>query len=964
MSDLMPLALAALLLVSGVQPAASQPDAPPPAAVLPQAEASTCELEKKEPACTRKGVDVRTLRAGTVIGDAIADGETHSYTVVLAQGQFLQALVEQQGVDLIAAVCAPDGTLAAEVDRQNGSWGPEAVSVSARMGGDYRLLVHSISSPGRYEVRVGQLRGADATDVIRLEAEQLVTEGGKYFNKGGPPCLRQSIKRFELALKLWELLDEPYEVAVTQYGLGWSFSDLGSHGMAKFPAPLHRIRWSYESRGDHLKALKYFEQAYIIMEGLGDRHGQAITLAGMAWPNLYLGRYEKALESFSQSRLHFRARNNRRGEAITTYGLGWVYALLNDNERALKNFLQALPLRWEVRDRKGEAITLLGIGRMYGRLGLHQEAFNYGRGALALFERQQDAHGKASALTIMGWASKGMGRPTDALNSFRAAYEAQPGDRTGMATALYGTAHVQSEQGDLAGALSTMEEVLSLIEPLRERGIDSELRTYYFANVQEYYEFYIQSLMRRHHADPAAGHADAAFRANERARARELLALLVEVDDFRHRQYDSELTQPLNVEGVKALLDDETLLIEYFLGAETSYVWLISARGVQSYELPKREEVEAAALEFYRSVSGGGGGRLNPDDARARRQTAEADERTRLLGARLGEILLGPVAAQLGSKRLVFVPQGVLQLIPFGALSLPPNRAYRPLIVDHEIVSLPSASILKVLRRNAGTSPRVSKTIAVIADPVFTSTDARVGRPSPSAAGGAQAGDGRGPGPRTEEAEADGEPPGGKFRRLFGTRWEAKQITSLVPQAEQFLALDFAASRETVLSGELSRYRIIHFATHAVAYDSNPARSKIVLTQIDEQGRPRDGDLTLTDVYKLNLQAELVVLNSCRTGLGPDVRGEGMVGLTGGFMRAGAPRVLVSLWSVSDRAAAELMVRVYRKMLGERRLSPAAALREAQIEAWRNPRWGSPYYWAPFTLQGEWRWGRRPAPFE
>jgi CHAT domain-containing protein len=128
----------------------------------------------------------------------------------------------------------------------------------------------------------------------------------------------------------------------------------------------------------------------------------------------------------------------------------------------------------------------------------------------------------------------------------------------------------------------------------------------------------------------------------------------------------------------------------------------------------------------------------------------------------------------------------------------------------------------------------------------------------------------------------------------------------------------------------------------------------VVLSLVDEQGKPQNGFLRLQDIFNLNLPAELVVLSACETGLGQDVKGEGLVGLTRGFMYAGSPRVLVSLWSVNDRGTSELMSRFYKKMLQEK-LQPAAALRAAQIEMLHNPQWKSPYYWAAFTLQGEWR---------
>jgi CHAT domain-containing protein len=194
----------------------------------------------------------------------------------------------------------------------------------------------------------------------------------------------------------------------------------------------------------------------------------------------------------------------------------------------------------------------------------------------------------------------------------------------------------------------------------------------------------------------------------------------------------------------------------------------------------------------------------------------------------------------------------------------------------------------------------------------------------------------------------------GRIPRLPFTRREADSILALVPEADARSALGFTANRASVSAADLSRYRYIHFATHGILNSQNPELSSIVLSLVDESGTPQDGFLRAMEVYNLNLPAEAVVLSACETGLGKQVKGEGLVGLTRGFMYAGTPRVIVSLWAVNDRATAELMTRLYRKMLKEN-LPPAAALRAAQTEMFRDTQWKSPYYWAAFAAQGEWR---------
>ena len=192
------------------------------------------------------------------------------------------------------------------------------------------------------------------------------------------------------------------------------------------------------------------------------------------------------------------------------------------------------------------------------------------------------------------------------------------------------------------------------------------------------------------------------------------------------------------------------------------------------------------------------------------------------------------------------------------------------------------------------------------------------------------------------------------IRRLAFTRQEADGLLALTPKASSLRETDFQANRTNVMNGDLAQYRYVHFATHGFLDTERPGLSALVLSTVDENGKSQDGFLRANDIYNMKLPAELVVLSACQTGLGKEVKGEGLIGLTRGFMYAGARRVVVSLWSVNDNATADLMTKFYRKMLkqGER---PAAALRAAQVEMWKQKKWQSPYYWAAFTMQGEWK---------
>jgi len=381
----------------------------------------------------------------------------------------------------------------------------------------------------------------------------------------------------------------------------------------------------------------------------------------------------------------------------------------------------------------------------------------------------------------------------------------------------------------------------------------------------------------------------------------------------------------------------------------------VTPTAIRSFELPPRAEIEAAGRRFYELLTARNHVVPNETPDERRRRVERADTDSRQASAALSRILLGPVAAQLTAKRLAIVGEGILQHLPFAALPVPaaanadPHADGTPLIAVHEVVMLPSASTLAVLRRETMGRARAPKDVAVLADPVFNPLDPRVRSLQSAVTGNRQ--------PSLQSVglpRSANESGATALVRLRFSRQEADAIAALAAGPRMFKAVDFAASRATATSPALADYAIVHFATHGVIDNQRPELSGIVLSLVDESGRPQDGFLRVYDIYNLKLGADLVVLSACQTALGKDIKGEGLIGLTRGFMYAGVPRVVASLWQIDDRATAELMKRFYASMLtgGQR---PASALRDAQIALSKIKGWDSPYYWAAFTLQGEWR---------
>ncbi|HEY6249469.1 MAG TPA: CHAT domain-containing protein [Candidatus Angelobacter sp.] len=447
----------------------------------------------------------------------------------------------------------------------------------------------------------------------------------------------------------------------------------------------------------------------------------------------------------------------------------------------------------------------------------------------------------------------------------------------------------------------------------------------------------------------------------------QLAAVEQEMEDIRTQYADIErqirtnspayagLTQPqpLNAQQTQALLDDETVLLEYALSEPRSHVWVITSGSMKGYELPPRAQIEKLARHLYTLLS-------TRKTSRSANGRAEQPGRERLsvAAADLSRAILGPFAPQLRGKRLLIVADGALQYIPFAVLPDPGSRDRAPLILGHEIVYSPSASVLAELRREENGRTQPTKAVAVLADPVFESDDPRV----KGKASGHRVGQRTG---RSQQADA---PPLFvqhltrstadvgllHLSRLMFSRREANAIMAMTPTGQGMEALGFDANRETAVNPNLGQYRIVHFATHALLDNEHPELSGLVLSLVDKQGKPQNGFLDLDDIYNLHLPIELAVLSACKTGLGREIRGEGLVGLTRGFMYAGATRVVASFWNADDVATKELMERFYRAM-EQQGLRPVAALRQAQIQMLKQRRWSAPYYWGAFQVQGEWK---------
>ncbi len=876
----------------------------------------------------------------------------------------------------------------------------ESISLAEKTG-TVDLQAVTLNNLAKLEALLGDLPAAEDAYKRSLEiyqkrgdlsGEALILEGlGHIYDLQGRP------------VEAMEALERSRSLATS-----WEIPNLAGNALNSLGGLLLRL-------GQPRQALEYYLPAVDQYKQAGNLSGQGIVLLNLGSLLIELGEQAAGEEMLQKSRLLLRdPRDMARGQLL----LSGIAADRGNLPEAGELAEKALELQRRMENPAGEAEAQRALGFLRLRQSRPKEARQALEQALALSKSSDDLIGQPEAFRGLGLVLSALGEPAAADQAFEQALSLarEMGNTAEEIKILNDIARSQKAGGNLDGARSRLEEAIGLLESLRAEIAGDELRASHFATQREIYERYVDLLERLDRERAGSGLGSQAFAAAERSRARGLLDLLSQskidirtgdpslLQEEQHlrltlnakallraehlhkpggdeeiaalereitsleSQYQivearldaknpelSKLKQPdVQLADIQKTLGADTVLLEYFLAEPRSYLWLVTPDSLTSFELPGRAKVEELARHVHEELG------------RPASQTG-TDERKDL--EELSQILLGPIAGRLQGKRLAIVPDGALLYVPFSALPVnaPDGNGQVPLIVEHEVVQLPSAAVVREIRRSREGRPRPAAALAVLADPVFEKTDPRL---QIAAAGAPTKAD------ATRGAGAESMPPlttgdlwsdflglprqggnGTSFARLAWTRREAEAIATEATGREMLLALDFRANRDLVTEGALGRYQIVHFATHGMLDTQHPALSGLVFSQVNEQGKLQDGFLRLHDIYHLHLDADLVVLSGCETALGKTLRGEGIMGLTRGFFHAGASQVLASLWPVRDRATAELMQRFYHGMFRDG-LPASAALRQAQVSMWKERQWRDPYFWAGFVLQGDWQAGR------
>jgi CHAT domain-containing protein len=775
----------------------------------------------------------------------------------------------------------------------------------------------------------------------------------------------------------------------------------------------------YSKVGQPQQALAALRKALEIVEQGEGQLLKARVVAGIGHTYLQLRDFEKALTYDTKAVNMFQRLGNKWGEAELRMDLGEIHYYRNERDEALTSYNLALPLFRELGMTRFRAQTLSSIGVVYASRGDYEKALDYYKQSLRLTRSGQDQRYDAYTLNYLGELQLAMKKQTEAAQNFRdaLALNQEASDPVGEVMTLYNLARLARDTGSLGKATDYSEQALKIIESVRMAVAGEKLRANFAASVHQHYELRVDILKRQ-------DQQVAALEVSERGRARSWLeslgeagaeiregvdqAILDRADALQkkidaksqeqirlmtrahtdkeeqdlaqelrklasdYEELDEEIransqryarlpqASALTGPQIQQQVDNDSVFLEFSLGDDRSYVWVISPEWIKGVELPSRKVIEPVCRRLYESLAARSRRTAGPMPAGYAATDAEAERSAK----ELGQILFKPIHDLLGHKRLLIVPDGELQYVPFEVLAEASDQASsQPLVANHEIVYLPSASVIAEQRAKFKNRPLAPKTIVIFADPVFEDTDERVEkratrkntRPRQGSSAGRVASSttrSTGDSESTNALRAAGFVEG--IPRLPYSNQEARRIMSLVPQGQGVAELGFDANRTAATSVELAKYRYIHFATHGLLNSEHPELSGILLSMVNASGSSQNGFLQLHEIYKMQLPVELVVLSACQTALGKEVRGEGLFGLTRGFMYVGAKRTVSTLWKVDDSATAELMELFYKEML-QNGSTPAAALQTAKNKLRKQKPWQAPFFWAGFIIQGDWR---------
>jgi CHAT domain-containing protein len=732
---------------------------------------------------------------------------------------------------------------------------------------------------------------------------------------------------------------------------------------------VNRLAHHASERGELAQAERLYRDALKLWEASEEASSAAMVLGNLASVYSLAGEPQLALDTAEEGLARAPKDMAPEDRAGILAQKGEALANLGRREEAQGVFSEALLLR-----SKGEPAKLAQLERRLARLaydqGNYDEASRQFRNALTVLTTAQDWQSVIATRQDLAWTELKRGHLDSAERLFlQTSVEAESSENRWIRPAvLAGRARLEQVRGHLQQARGLALQALDQVEILRDELGRTDLKTFVFANQQSYFDLAVDLTLQFYDRTGNPSLLAEAFEISERSRARRLLDLLAQpkgepraetqgakalsraeerlralrsaeasapiieeaerevrkaVIELRREEGVSDAATPvfgdtpLSISQIQRWIDQDTVLLEFDLGDDASYLWVVSRQRLLVHRLPPQKHIEELARKAVDVLS-----------AQGFLAVSVQGQEALLVASRL---LVGNAAPELGVRRWLLVMDGALHTLPLGALPNPGNPG-EPILAAHEIAYAPSASVaVRLSERKHRQKEEPRKEMAVFADAVYEAE-------------------------KSERSSSTSlQPSSGTslfhLPPLHFSDVEARRILSMIHPAARLDARRFAATKGRILGGELADYRLLHFAVHGLPNETHPELSGLALSLFDRQGKPQDGILFAHEIARLHLPADLAVLSACQSGRGAAVSGEGMVGLVHAFFTAGTARVVASNWAVNDRATAELMGLFYDGLLRQG-LTPARALQQAQITLSRQEPWRRPYYWAAFVVQG------------
>ena len=762
-------------------------------------------------------------------------------------------------------------------------------------------------------------------------------------------------------------------------------------------------------KGAWQNVTRFLWDAEKLIDAEGEPFKMTQILSAIAEAYIESGLPETGLPKYQEALEYIRKTNRPRDEVVVRWAIGRAQYFSHKYPEALDTLQQALADAESQEQPVVMAMCHDLLGRTYEATGDRLAALRHLETALELYSDANNTMEIARTRARIGQIYENSGRFDKARPAYQEALKTFDAlsDRVNQSATLFALGRLEMNSGNYDTAESLLRKSIDATENMRRMSTSRDLTAAFSATVHDRYEQYIQCLMRNSPGPSASSQTTVAFQTSESARGRSLaellrvadtnllsnvdpklsaqetslrqllrvkedqrVSLLARTSDEEQRdelkkldadlerlgtQYKNvlagistrypaykQLTQPqgwdLRRIQEEVIGDNDTVLLEYLLGSPRSYVWAVTRNSITSHALPSREVISNTVQSLYNLLK--------------ERPQPETKDKVDQAARELAQMILFPVTDELNKRQIILAADDALDYIPFQILPAGPNNP-EPVVAQHDVINVPSASILGELRKEAGRRGVRAKTLAVFGNPIFT---AKSGQPDSSkqVASAQTSADQLKHALRSIEMDRNSADLS-TLDRLFYAAQEIANLRDVATEAQTFAASDYDATREQLLKMDFTQFAILHLATHGWLNPKHPENSGLLLSTINRDGKTVNGFVGLQDIYSLRAPVDLVVLSACETGLGKDIRGEGLVGLTRGFMYAGATSVVASLWKVEDEATAELMRRFYIEMLKNGK-TPAEALRAAQNSIRQVPEWSAPHYWAGFTLQGEYRY--------